>query len=148
MKRTKSEIYLEKYKQLHIMNPTSQIKALHTIIRNKETKREDYVFYSNRLIRLLVEEALSYLPFKEKTVITPTNVEYKGVEFISKLCGVSIVRAGESMEAGLREVCKQIRIGKILIQRDEKTAKPMLYYVKLPKDIKDRTVLLLDPVCV
>ena len=49
------------------------------------------------------------------------------------------------MEKAVREVCKKIRIGKILIQRDEKTAEPILYYSKLPKDIAKRHVLLLDP---
>ena len=68
-----------------------------------------------------------------------------GVGFSHKLCGVSIVRAGESMEAGLRAVCRGIRIGKILIQRDEATALPQLYYDKLPEDIASRKVLLLDP---
>jgi len=57
-------------------------------------------------------------------VITPTEEEYKGVEWATGLCGVSIIRAGESMEAGLRAVCKSVRIGKILIQRDEHTAQP------------------------
>lgn len=52
--------------------------------------------------------------------------------FFMQICGVSIVRAGESMEAGLRAVCKQIKIGKILIQRDEETALPKLLYAKLP----------------
>ena len=42
------------------------------------------------------------------------------------------MRAGESMEAGLRAVCKHIKIGKILIQRDEETAKAKLLYAKLP----------------
>ena len=46
---------------------------------------------------------------------------YSGVQFSSKICGVSIVRAGESMENGLRQVCQKIRIGKILIQRKEDT---------------------------
>ena len=49
------------------------------------------------------------------------------------------------METGLRAVCKSICIGKILIQRDEKTAKPNLIYNKLPADIAQRHVLLLDP---
>ena len=49
------------------------------------------------------------------------------------------------MEAALREVCKAVRIGKILIQRDEETALPKLYYSKLPKDISSRYVFLLDP---
>lgn len=50
-----------------------------------------------------------------------------GAEFAANLCGVSIIRAGESMEAGLRQVCQNIRIGKILIQRDEETAEPKVY---------------------
>jgi len=49
------------------------------------------------------------------------------------------------MEAGLREVCRAVRIGKILIQRDEETAQPKLFYAKLPEDIASRFVLLLDP---
>lgn len=55
------------------------------------------------------------------------------------------MRAGEAMEQGLRECCRSVRIGKILIQRDEETSKPKLFYDKLPEDIKDRWVLLLDP---
>ena len=49
------------------------------------------------------------------------------------------------MEQALRECCRSVRIGKILIQRDEETSKPMLFYDKLPEDIKERWVLLLDP---
>jgi uracil phosphoribosyltransferase len=136
---------LAKYPGVHVLPPTNQIKGLHTIIRDKNTSREDFIFYSDRLIRLLIEEGLSFLPFNERTVITPTGAQYKGVEFATKICGVSIVRAGESMETGLRAVCKAVRIGKILIQRDEATAQPKLYYAKLPSDIAMRFVLLLDP---
>jgi uracil phosphoribosyltransferase len=55
------------------------------------------------------------------------------------------MRAGEAMEQGLRECCRSVRIGKILIQRDEETARPRLFYDKLPEDIANRWVLLLDP---
>ena len=71
------------------------------------------------------------LPYEEKSVTTPTNSTFNGVGFGSKICGVSIVRAGESMESALRAVCKSVRIGKILIQRDEETAQARLYYSKL-----------------
>ena len=66
---------------------------------------------------------------------------YEGVGFEGKICGVSIMRAGESMEQGLRDCCRSVRIGKILIQRDEETAKPKLFYDKLPEDISDLWVL-------
>jgi hypothetical protein len=49
------------------------------------------------------------------------------------------------MEAGLRECARSVRLGKILIQRDEETATAKLYYAKLPEDIAQRHCLLLDP---
>ncbi|KAK9242552.1 uracil phosphoribosyltransferase-domain-containing protein, partial [Lipomyces tetrasporus] len=115
------------------------------IIRDVKTQRADFVFYSNRIIRLLVEEGLNHLPVQATAVSTPTDLTYNGLKFQGKICGVSIMRAGESMEQGLRDCCRSVRIGKILIQRDEETAEAKLFYAKLPEDIKDRYVLLLDP---
>lgn len=115
------------------------------MIRDKNTDRADFIFYSNRIIRLLVEEGLNHLPVVEQTITTPVGRSYAGLQFQGKICGVSIMRAGESMEQGLRDCCRSVRIGKILIQRDEETAKPKLFYDKLPEDIASRWVLLLDP---
>lgn len=116
-----------------------------SIIRDKNTDRGDFIFYSNRIIRLLVEEGLNHLPTVEHTVTTPVGSQYAGLMFQGKICGVSIMRAGEAMEQGLRDCCRSVRIGKILIQRDEETAMPKLFYDKLPEDIAERWVLLLDP---
>jgi len=128
-----------------LLKQTNQLLSLMTIIRDKNTSRDDFIFYSDCIIRLLVEEGLNHLPVVEKGVETPTKQIYNGLEFEGKICGVSIMRAGESMERGLRERCRGVRIGKILIQRDEQTAQAKLYYAKLPSDIKTRFVLLLDP---
>lgn len=116
-----------------------------SMIRNKETERADFIFYSNRIIRLLVEEGLNHLPTIEHDITTPVGRTYNGLMFQGKICGVSIMRAGEAMEQGLRDCCRSVRIGKILIQRDEDTAQPKLFYDKLPEDIADRWVMLLDP---
>ena len=51
---------------------TAQLEALYTIIRDKETSRGDFLFYSDRIIRLLVEEGLNHLPVVARTVETPT----------------------------------------------------------------------------
>lgn len=115
------------------------------MIRNKETERADFIFYSNRIIRLLVEEGLNHLPVVEQNVMTPVGRRYNGLMFQGRICGVSIMRAGEAMENGLRDCCRSVRIGKILIQRDEETSKPKLFYDKLPDDVAERWVLLLDP---
>lgn len=134
---------------LHVMPQTQQLLCLMTILRDKDTGPIDFVFYADRIIRLLVEAGLEQMPHQPKVVNTPTGVAFEGREwtlpYMNRICGVSIVRAGESMEAGLRAVCRAIKIGKILIQRDEQTAQPKLYYSKLPPGIEDMTVLLLDP---
>lgn len=133
------------HENVNVLKQTQQLIALLTTIRDENTGRGDFIFYSNRIIRLLVEEGLNYLPVIERTVSTATGNDYKGVTFEGKICGVSIMRAGESMEQGLRDCCRSVRIGKILIQRDEETAKAKLYYSKLPEDIASRWVFLLDP---
>ncbi|XP_022633436.1 LOW QUALITY PROTEIN: uridine kinase-like protein 1, chloroplastic [Vigna radiata var. radiata] len=162
------------YPNVYVIQSTFQIRGMHTLIRDRDISKHDFVFYSDRLIRLVVEHGLGHLPFTEKQVVTPTGSVYTGVDFCKKLCGVSIVRSGESMENALRACCKGIKIGKILIHRDGDNGKQVnelfgirhgctrsllmlvfngkpfaseqLIYEKLPKDISERHVLLLDPV--
>ena len=129
-------------KNVILLPQTNQLIGLYSIIRDQRTKRGDFVFYSDRIIRLLVEEGLNQLPVEEAIIKCHGGYEYKGAKFLGKICGVSIVRAGESMEMGLRDCCRSVRIGKILIQRDEETALPKLFYEKLPEDISERYVLL------
>uniref|UniRef100_A0A3B4C3I9 Uridine-cytidine kinase n=1 Tax=Pygocentrus nattereri TaxID=42514 RepID=A0A3B4C3I9_PYGNA len=109
---------------LSVMESTPQVRGLHTIIRNKDTSRDEFIFYSKRLMRLLIEHALSFLP--------------------SKITGVSVLRAGETMEPALRAVCKDVRIGKILIQTNLDSGEPELHYLRLPKDISEDHVILMD----
>ncbi|XP_020623460.1 uridine-cytidine kinase-like 1 [Orbicella faveolata] len=130
---------------LSILESTSQVRGLHAIIRNENASRDDFIFYSKRLMRILIEHALSLLPFKRDVVRTMEGTVYEGKRFAGKrLCGVSILRAGETMEPALESVCKDIRIGKILIQTNEDTSEPELHYYRLPKDISEDHVILMD----
>ncbi|KAG0446951.1 hypothetical protein HPP92_028591 [Vanilla planifolia] len=106
------------YPNLNVIHSTFQIRGMHTIIRDAQTSKHDFIFYSDRLIRLVVEQGLGHLPFKEKQVVTPTGSVYTGVDFCKRLCGISVIRSGESMENALRACCKGIKIGKILIHRE------------------------------
>lgn len=133
------------YPNLYVIQSTFQIRGMHTLIRDAQTTKHDFVFYSDRLIRLVVEHGLGHLPFTEKQVITPTGSVYTGVDFCKRLCGVSVIRSGESMENALRACCKGIKIGKILIHREGDNGQQLIYE-KLPQDISDRHVLLLDPI--
>ncbi|XP_046396131.1 uridine-cytidine kinase-like 1 isoform X1 [Ischnura elegans] len=130
---------------LYKLPSTPQIQGLHTFIRNKDTPRDEFIFYSKRLMRLVIEFTLSLFPFKSVTVETPQSVPYNGKRSTTdKICGVSIMRAGETMEQAVCDVCKDIRIGKILIQTNFTTGEPELYYLRLPKDIRDYRVILMD----
>lgn len=142
-----SKSSIEEYlgKNVQLLPQTRQLRALHTIVRDRNARRDDLVFYSGRIIRLLIEAGLNLLPFEAWEVETPVGRKYDGLRFEPQICGVSIARAGESMEAGLRAVCRSIRIGKILIQRDKVTKLPRVYYSALPHDIAQRHILLLDP---
>ncbi|KAK2151665.1 hypothetical protein LSH36_355g00002 [Paralvinella palmiformis] len=125
---------------------TDQIKELQTVLRDKGTSRSDFIFYADRLIRIVVEEGLNQLPYKKCTITTPTGCQYEGLRYQKGNCGVSIMRSGEAMEQGLRDCCRSIRIGKILIQSDEDTHEAKIYYAKFPPDIHKRKVLLMYPI--
>lgn len=64
----------------------------------RNTSRNDFKFYADRLIRLVIEESLNKLPFTDCEVVTPTGALYKGLKYGAGNCGVSIVRSGEAME--------------------------------------------------
>ncbi|XP_054397934.1 uridine-cytidine kinase-like 1 isoform X1 [Pongo abelii] len=158
---------------LSVLKSTPQVRGMHTIIRDKETSRDEFIFYSKRLMRLLIEHALSFLPFQDCVVQTPQGQDYAGKCYAGKqITGVSILRAGETMEPALRAVCKDVRIGTILIQTNQLTGEPevpggslgdeprgrgqrephlqpdpccpQLHYLRLPKDISDDHVILMD----
>ncbi|GKV33063.1 hypothetical protein SLEP1_g41610 [Rubroshorea leprosula] len=62
------------YPNVTVIQSTFQIRGMHTLIRDREISKHDFVFYSDRLIRLVVEHGLGHLPFTEKQVVTPTGM--------------------------------------------------------------------------
>nr|XP_029718261.1 uracil phosphoribosyltransferase homolog [Aedes albopictus] len=131
---------------LHIIDCSAQIRELQTIIRDKNTSRSDFKFYADRLIRLVIEESLNQLPYSDCSVVTPTGAIYDGLKYRSGNCGVSIIRSGEAMEQGLRDCCRSIRIGKILVESDAETHAARVVYARFPDDISKRQVLLMYPI--
>jgi uridine kinase len=105
------------FPMLSIMQPSFQLVGMLTILRDASTPKEKFVFFADRVIRLVVEAGLGHLPFAEKTVVTPTGHRYVGVEFCRGICGVSVIRSGEAMETALRACCHGVKIGKLLVAR-------------------------------
>lgn len=129
----------------NVLKETPQVRGIHTILRDHSTNRDEFIFYSKRLMRLLFEFALSFLPHTDHIVDTPQGTQYHGRKFRGNgLCGVSILRAGETMESALFSVTRDIRLGKILIQTNSSTGEPELHYLRLPRKIKDDHVILMD----
>lgn len=110
------------------------------IVFYRNTSRSDFKFYADRLIRLVIEESLNQLPFSRCQVVTPTGYNYEGLKYRSGNCGVSIVRSGEAMEQGLRDCCRSIRIGKILVESDPETYEARVVYARFPEDVSRRQV--------
>jgi uracil phosphoribosyltransferase len=100
-------------------------------------------------MRLVVEDALAEFPASTVYIATPCCPSFAGVCPMrpEDICAVSIVRSGDALVEAVREVEPGIRVGKILIQRDEthpgKPAK--LFYSKFPSSIDSMHVLLCDP---
>ncbi len=130
---------------LYSLPQNNLLKFLHTIIRNKEVSRSDFIYYSEIILNQLIEAAFEFFPFEKRVVCTPVGANYEGLRLSNSVCGVSVMRAGESMEIAFRNIFKAEKIGKILIQRNKDTKLPHLYYTALPDGIDQSYVLLMDP---
>ena len=119
-------------------------------LRDRDTSTTEFRHFSNRIMRLLVEEALSQeMTVDSNTHFSPTGTTYEHFKMRHsdhEYCAVSILRAGDSMVEPFFEVMPEIAVGKVLIQRNERTADPEYYYHKLPTDISDmKRVFVVDP---
>lgn len=120
-------------------------KHLYTKIRDQNTNKVDFVKYATRIMVMISEEGLSYIQPKDIKVTTPPGQIFDGCEIdVNNVVVVSIIRAGDSLLDAFLSVAPEAQVGKILIQRDEETKEPILYYSKLPP-LEGKHVILLDP---
>jgi uridine kinase len=128
-----------------ILQETTQLRGMNTLIQDIDTSSEDFIFYFDRFCCLLIEQALNNVHFKESTVETSAGIPYHGLAPKGEVSAVLILRGGSTFEAGLRRVIPDCRTGRLLIQSNVRTGEPELHYLKLPKDInKHESILLLD----
>jgi uracil phosphoribosyltransferase len=121
-------------------------KYLCSILRDTNCARKDFIAASNRLSTILLEGVLGEEPMVTEKRIAPTGAEYDHYLLKNpKLCYVSILRSAEAMLGQTMLLADDVAHGFILIQRNEETAMPEYYYHKFPKDLKERTVVIVDP---
>ncbi len=116
-----------------------------SIMRNKKTGSKDFRELLGEIAMLMGYELTRDLPLEDVTIETPiTKMKAKMISG-KKLAIVPILRAGLGMVDGLLELVPVAKVGHIGLYRDPDTHNPVEYYCKLPNDIEDRIVILVDP---
>ena len=116
-----------------------------SILRNKETGSNEFRHLVSEIAMLLCYEATRDLELEEIEIETPiTNAKVRALAG-KKMAFVPILRAGLGMVDGMLQLIPSARVGHIGLYRDPETLKPVEYYCKLPSDIEEREVVVLDP---
>ena len=116
-----------------------------TILRDRRTGHKEFRELVEEVAMLMAFEATSDLPIRTVEVSTPLATARGATIAGREIAVVPILRAGLPMEAGILRLIPTARVGHIGIFRDPASLEPRTYYCKLPPDIADRQVLVLDP---
>ena len=116
-----------------------------TIMRDKNTGSKEFRELLNEISMLMAYESTRDLPLTEVEVETPIQSCKAKVLAGKKLGVVPILRAGLGMLDGVLEIIPAARVGHIGLYRDPETLEPVEYYCKLPTDVKERDLIVLDP---
>lgn len=116
-----------------------------SILRDVDTSTKEFRDLVNEIAMLMIYDATRDSPLADKKVTTPCGIADCKVIAGRKLAFVPILRAGLGMVQGALELVPAARIGHIGLYRDEETLQPVEYYCKLPSDIEERDVFVLDP---
>ena len=129
---------------VHIMDhPLIQHKL--TLIRDKETGVKEFRELVEELSLLMAYEVYRDLPLREIEVETPMGKSICHTISGKKLGIVPILRAGLGMVDGMTKLVPTAKVGHIGLYRDPETLEPVEYYCKLPTDIEERDLIVVDP---
>lgn len=127
-----------------ITHPLIQHKL--TIMRMKETGTKDFRQLLEEISMLMTYEITRDFPLRDVEIETPMGrCTGKKLAAARKVCVVPILRAGLGLQSGVVKMIPAAKVGHIGLYRDPATLKPVEYYCKLPGDIAERTMLVVDP---
>lgn len=129
---------------LHIMDHPLIAHKL-SIMRNKKTGSKDFRELLNEIAMLMGYELTRDLPVEDISIETPITKTKAKMISGKKLAIVPILRAGLGMVDGLLSLVPVAKVGHIGMYRDPETHNPVEYYSKMPADIEERIVILVDP---
>lgn len=129
---------------VHVINhPLVQHKL--TLMRKKEASTNSFRRLLNELAALMAYEVTRDMPMSEVEIETPLETMKARVIDGKKLVFVSILRAGNGILEGMLNVVPGARVGHVGLYRDPKTLTAVEYYFKMPKDMHERDVVIVDP---
>ncbi|KRN43232.1 uracil phosphoribosyltransferase [Fructilactobacillus fructivorans] len=130
--------------EFHVMDhPLIQHKL--SIIRDKNCGTREFREVVNEIASLMVFEVARDMPLKDVEVETPEGTAHAKKLAGKKVAVVPILRAGIGMVDGVLDLIPTAKVGHIGMYRDEKTFQPHEYFLKLPSDIGERQVFVVDP---
>lgn len=131
-------------RQVHLIDhPLVQHKL--TLMRQKDTSTKSFRQLVHELSALLAYEVTRDMPMQEIEIETPLETMTGHVIDGKKLVLVSILRAGDGLLDGMLRVVPSSRVGHIGLYRDPDTLRPVEYYFKMPSEVAERDVIVVDP---
>ncbi|HWP19727.1 MAG TPA: uracil phosphoribosyltransferase [Burkholderiaceae bacterium] len=116
-----------------------------TYVRSCDTTTDNFRRLVREIASMLAYEVTRDLPTQMMAIRTPVAECQAPVISGKKLCLVSILRAGNGMLDGMIELLPGARVGHIGLYRDPETLEPVEYYFKVPEDVHERLVIVVDP---
>lgn len=116
-----------------------------TYIRDKNTGTKEFRELVDEVAMLMAFEITRNLPLQETTVETPLKEAKANVLAGKKIGLIPILRAGLGMVDGMLNLLPAAKVGHVGLYRDPKTLQPVEYYIKLPPDISERELIVMDP---
>lgn len=116
-----------------------------TYIRDINTGTKEFRELVDEVATLMAYEITRELPLTEKEIETPVRKGMSNVLAGKKLGIVPILRAGLGMVEGILNLIPAAKVGHVGLYRDPETLEPVEYYVKLPSDVSERDLILVDP---
>ena len=129
---------------VHLINhPLVQHKL--TLMRRKDASTNTFRTLLNELSSLMAYEVTRDMPLQDVEVETPLETMTGKMIDGKKLVFVSILRAGNGILEGMLSVVPGARVGHVGLYRDPKTLEPVEYYFKMPQEMAERDIVIVDP---
>jgi uracil phosphoribosyltransferase len=139
---TRSDAAVESDRVIVVKHPL--VESALVVLRDKDTPTDSFRRYARALVLMLAFRVLEHIPTRNASVVTPLETT-SGLVLDRDVVFVPVLRAGLAMLDAMSDFVPDSRVGFVGLERDERTAIARHYYDKLPEQLSDAEVIVLDP---